>query len=164
MFSFDRKRFGQAVKAYRGTKKYKQLAYETGIAPATLARFEHGIHVNNEHAFIRLCRLMRVNPADFPQAPVILPNQPLSLSRAQWLALDRLYRYRNLTYIRQAVIGTPETVTHLVQRGLAISLSMKFRRLPFIRISEAGIAFFERHSPEYRERYATDYEILALSS
>lgn len=158
MLQFDRKRFGLALRNFRKDRTYRQLAHDTGVEPATLARFENGIRVDNEGAFRALCQTMGCRPADFPKPDVTVPRVSHALSRAQWGALLRAYRYRNNEYIRESAIGSRTTVANLVRLNLVEPVNMRFRRLPYVRITDAGVMFYEEHEIIYRERYLDLYE------
>lgn len=162
MDQFDRKKFGQAVSTYRAHRSYQELARETGIDPATLARLENGIRVNNFGAFKQLCLQMGYRVEDFPQPQVNAPRISHTLSQEQWGALIRLYRYRNNEYIRESAVGGHQIVANMGRLGLLESINMNFRRLPYVRISDAGIQFYETHERTYRQRYPELYQTSEL--
>lgn len=163
MVQFDRKKFGQAVRTYRAYRSYQELARETGVDPATLARLENGIRVNNSGAFVHLCHQMGYRLEDFPQPSVNVPRISHTLSQEQWSALIRLYRYRNNEYIRESAIGGSQIVSNMGRLGLLESVNMNFRRLPYVRISDEGIQFYETHERTYRQRYPELYQTSELS-
>lgn len=157
MKTYDRRRFGDALKAYRKKRSYKDLALETGVDALTLARFESGSRIRNTKAFLRLCQIMGKSPADFPEPEVNVPDFPTPLSHNQWQAMMRLYAYRFREYIRASSIGSSNTLTNLAQLGLLVDMNMNERRMPYVRISKAGIKYCELYARDYRGRYPDLY-------
>lgn len=159
MNTYDRRRFGNALKAYRKKRPYKDLALETGVDALTLARFENGAQIQNTKAFIRLCKIMGKSPLDFPELEVNAPDFPRPLSHNQWQAMMRLYAYRFREYIRSNSIGSSHVVTNLAQLGLLVDMNMNERRMPYVRISKAGVKYCELHAKDYRSLYPDLYGI-----
>lgn len=157
MSEFDRERFGNDLKKFRNGKSFKTFSKETGVDPLTLIRFENGTKIKNVKAFLSLCKLMGKSPLDFPKAKVKVPEFPLPLSRGQWQALMRLYEFRNHEYTRKSYVGTPITVANLMRLGLLRDVTFKYHRIPYVRITEVGIKYFELNSPLYELRYPDLY-------
>ena len=164
MFQFDRKRFGYELRVFRDSRSYDELARLTGIDPVTLARLENGVRVNNGDVIKDLCHYMGREVNDLPRPKVTMPRISHALSRSQWASLIRLYRYRKNAYIRESAVGDSRVVHNLARLGLLDPVNMKFRRLPYVRITDAGVRFYESHENEYRERYPELYQTSELSS
>jgi transcriptional regulator with XRE-family HTH domain len=63
--SYDRQRFGKAVRKYRGNEPARDFAERVGMTPAVLSRIERGKEVERRN-IERLCQVMNVSLDDFP--------------------------------------------------------------------------------------------------
>ncbi|MDX1991667.1 MAG: helix-turn-helix transcriptional regulator [bacterium] len=63
--SYDRQRFGKAVRKYRGDEPARDFSERVGMAPAVLSRIERGKEVEPRY-IDRLCEVMNVSLDDFP--------------------------------------------------------------------------------------------------